>query len=203
MLKDSTTGYGLVTILLHWTCALLVIFLFGLGLYMRSLDYYSPWYNRGPNLHISLGILVFALMSLRAVWRLRNQSPTRISTISPFIYFIANAVKFALYFCVFVICISGYFITTADGKSANFFGLFSIPPIFQLGATNVDLAGLIHEYVAWGIIGIATIHGGAAIFHHFVKRDRTLLRMLKPTDASSAELEADPAVTTDSVQKND
>lgn len=184
MLKDSSTGYGAITIALHWICALLIFFLFGLGVYMRGLDYYSPWYHRGPELHIALGILVFALMLLRLSWRLRGPQPQDIASISKANLAAAKLVKLFLYLGVFIICLSGYLITTAEGEAANFFGIFSIPVTLQLSASQVDLAGKIHKYLAWGLILIALAHAGAALFHHFFKRDKTLVRMLKPTGKS-------------------
>lgn len=181
MLKDSTSGYGLVTIILHWVCAPLIIFLFGLGVYMRGLDYYSPWYNRGPEIHIALGLLVFALMFLRLLWRKSNREPTAIPSISKNNLAAAKVVKVFLYVGVFVICISGYFITTAEGAGANFFGIFFVPATMELSAVNIDRMGAIHEYCAWGLMGIVILHASAALFHHFIKRDKTLVRMLKPT----------------------
>lgn len=180
MLKDSKSGYGLITIILHWVCALLIIFLFGLGVYMRSLDYYSPWYHRGPELHIALGLVVFLLMSFRLLWRSRSQSPNPIPTISKNNQLAASAVKAALYIGVFVICITGYLITTGEGQGANFFGIFTVPATIELSADYIDLAGAVHKYIAWGLIGIALLHAAAALFHHFIKRDTTLVRMLKP-----------------------
>lgn len=185
MLNDTRSGYGLVTIIFHWVCAPLIIFIFGLGVYMRGLDYYSTWYHRGPVLHISLGLLVLFLMFARMLWRVRSTSPAPIPTIGASAYRAANIVKIALYAFVFVICITGYLITTADGQAAQFFEIFGIPPLVQLSPDNVDLAGAIHKYAAWGIIGIAILHGGAALFHHFIKRDRILLRMLKPVTDST------------------
>ena len=180
MLKDSRAGYGLMTIIFHWVCAPLIIFLFGLGVYMRGLDYYSPWYHRGPEIHIAIGILVFVLMLLRLVWRSRSTSPDDIPTISKGNLLAATAVKMALYAFVFVICISGYFITTAEGSAASFFGIINIPATLQLSADNIDRAGFIHKYLAWSLIGLVVLHAAAAIFHHFIKRDKTLVRMLKP-----------------------
>jgi cytochrome b561 len=180
MLKDSRSSYGLVTIALHWICAPLIIFLFGLGVYMRGLDYYSPWYHRAPELHISLGLLVLFLMSFRLVWRAKNISPTPLPSISASNQLAANLVKKALYVFVFLICISGYFITTAEGQAAQFFNFFGIPASIELSPALVDFIGEAHEYLAWGLMGIASLHGTAALFHHFVKRDTTLLRMLNP-----------------------
>lgn len=181
MLKDSTSGYGLVTIFLHWVCAPLIIFLFGLGIYMRGLDYYSPWYHRGPELHIALGLLVFALMLLRLLWRKSNQDPSAIPSIHKRHLAAAQVVKILLYVGVFIICISGYFITTAKGVGANFFGFFSVPATLELSADHIDRMGAIHKYCAWGLMGVVILHAAAAFFHHFVKRDKTLVRMLKPT----------------------
>ncbi len=180
MFKDSPFGYGIITIILHWACASIIFFLFGLGVYMRGLDYYSEWYHRGPVLHISLGLLVLVLMSLRVFWRVINQTPTQLPSISSNNQRVANAVKIALYAFTFIICITGYFVTTADGKSASFFGMFSFPAMMELNSASVDVVGLIHEFMAWGILGIAVLHGSAALYHHFIKRDRTLVRMLNP-----------------------
>jgi len=184
MLKDSATGYGLVTIIFHWACAGLIVFLFGLGVYMRNLDYYSPWYHRGPEIHIALGILLFALMCARLFWRLLNTTPAQLPSVSKNNYLAANLVKFALYTSIFIICITGYLITTAEGQGAHFFDLFSIPASIELKSHNVDRAGFIHKYLAWGTLAIALVHALAALFHHFLKRDATLLRMLKPNQKS-------------------
>jgi cytochrome b561 len=186
MLRDSRTGYGLVTIILHWVCAPIILFLFGIGVYMRNLDYYSPWYHRAPEIHIALGLLIFVLMSLRLLWRSRSTAPESIPTISKSNLFAANAVKIALYAIVFVICISGYFITTAEGQGASFFGLFSVPPSVEFSAQNIDRAGAIHKYLAWGLMGIVLLHAAAALFHHFIKRDTTLVRMLKPVNRAKS-----------------
>lgn len=186
MLKDSRAGYGLVTIILHWVCAPIILFLFGLGVYMRSLDYYSPWYHRAPEIHIAFGLLIFVLMSLRLLWRSRSTAPASIPTISKSNLLAAYVVKIALYAIVFVICISGYFITTAEGQGASFFGLFSVPPTVEFSASNIDRAGAIHKYLAWGLMGVVLLHAAGALFHHFIKRDMTLVRMLKPADKADS-----------------
>ena len=43
-----------------------------------------------------------------------------------------------------------------------------------------DLAGVIHKYVAYLVVAIATIHALAAIKHHLIDKDKTLLRIIKP-----------------------
>lgn len=179
MIKDTSQYFGLASIILHWTSAIAIIFLFSLGLYMTSLSYYDEWYHKGPSLHVSIGLLLFFATLLRILWRLFNTTPVnlynnRASNAA------AKLIKLALYLLIFVVAITGYLITTAEGQAARVFEWFSIPVSVQLTADQVDLAGEIHEYGAWLIILIATLHAGAALMHHFVFKDRTLKRMIFP-----------------------
>ena len=73
--RNSNSTYGLVSILLHWLVALAVFGLFGLGLWMVGLDYYSTWYRTAPDLHKSIGILLFVVMLGRVAWRLVSPPP--------------------------------------------------------------------------------------------------------------------------------
>lgn len=183
MLKDSPQGYGVVAIAIHWISALLILFLFGLGVYMVDLTYYDDWYHKGPELHVSLGLVVLLLMLLRIVWRVINPTPVDLPA-KPVQQKAAKLVKLALYIFIFVVIISGYLITTAEGQPASMFNLIKFPVLVELSAANVDLAGELHEYFAWGIIALVVIHALGALMHHFLMRDRTLVRMLKPVKKS-------------------
>lgn len=183
MLKDSSGGYGLVSILIHWISALLILFLFGLGVYMVDLTYYDDWYHKGPELHVSLGLLVLLMMVGRVVWRIINPTPIDLPA-KPVQQKTAKLVKLALYLFIFVVIISGYLITTAEGQAASMFNVLKFPVITQLSSANVDLAGEIHEYFAWAIIALVVLHALGALFHHFVMRDHTLVRIVKPVKKS-------------------
>ncbi|MNW16318.1 hypothetical protein D3C71_2151320 [compost metagenome] len=58
------------------------------------------------------------------------------------------------------------------------FGLFEVPATLTSIPDQEDVAGLIHEYLAWGLLVFAGIHALAALKHHFIDRDATLTRML-------------------------
>ena len=70
---NNKDGYGWVARVLHWGMALAVVAMFGLGVWMRSLGYYDPWYTRAPDIHRSVGIVLLALLVLRLVWKLMNR----------------------------------------------------------------------------------------------------------------------------------
>lgn len=179
MLKDTSQGYGLITILIHWITGLLILGLFGLGIYMTGLGYYDPWYHKGPWVHVSLGLLLFVLMVVRLVWRSKNATPVALHSHSA-ANIAATATKHSLYLLLFVVMISGYLINTAEGKSASFFDWLSVPSLMILSATQVDWLGRIHLWGAWLIIALVVLHTVGALIHHFVWRDRTLIRIIKP-----------------------
>lgn len=185
LLRDSSRGYGFVSIAIHWISALLILFLFGLGVYMVDLSYYDDWYHKGPELHVSLGLLVLLLMLVRILWRVLNPTPADLPA-KPVQQKAAKWVKLALYIFIAVVIASGYLITTAEGQPASMFNLIKFPVLVELSSTNVDRAGELHEYFAWGIIALVVVHVVGALFHHFVMRDKTLVRMLKPVKKSES-----------------
>ena len=186
MLKDSRSGYGLISIAIHWVSAVLILFLFGLGIYMTGLGYYDDWYHKGPELHISLGLVVMLIIVVRVIWRIANPTPIDLSD-KKVQNLAAKLVKLGLYTFIFIVLISGYLITTAEGQPASMFNLIKFPVLTELGSQSVDLAGVLHEYLAWGIVILVVFHAAGALFHHFVMRDRTLVRMLKPVKKSDIQ----------------
>ena len=73
---------------------------------------------------------------------------------------------------------AGYLISTADGVGIPVFGLFEIPALVSGLPDQADVAGVVHLYLAWVLVVFAGLHGLAALKHHFIDRDATLVRML-------------------------
>ncbi len=174
--KDS---YDWVSIILHWSVALIVFVLFGLGFWMVDLDYYHAWYHPAPELHKSIGIFLFALMAFRLFWRFKSTKPTPLENHTKLEKRLGPIVHQLLYLIIFVVIISGYLISTADGRGIVVFELFEIPALGELFEKQADKAGLIHQYIAYALILIVLLHALAALKHHFFDKDKTLLRMLK------------------------
>lgn len=183
MIRDSHNNFGFISIFFHWLSAGLTLFLFGLGVYLTSYGYYSSDYLQYAHLHYALGIILLGLVSIRLLWRLTSKTPKTLVNSLPAKIGISFS-KFLLYVFLFTILISGYFICTAEGQSIDVFGLFQVPSIKLLETAQLNIAGLTHKYVAWGLFGLVIVHAGAALIHHFFIRDRTLVRMLKPSKNS-------------------
>jgi cytochrome b561 len=83
-----------------------------------------------------------------------------------------------LYLLLFALMVSGYLISTADGRGLEVFDWFAIPATLSGLKGQEDLAGEVHLYLAWSLILLAALHALAALKHHFIDRDITLKRML-------------------------
>lgn len=178
MLKNSKTHYGWISIVIHWVMALCIIAMFALGLYMVELTYYDAWYKGSLDLHKSVGILLSFFLGFRIFWRLINSIPEPVSNNGPLEEKLANFAHVALYFLMCVLFFSGYLISTADGRAIHVFELLEIPALTIAFENQEDIAGVIHEWVAWSLIILASVHALAALKHHFISKNNTLIRML-------------------------
>lgn len=175
--KNTSTEFGGIALFFHWLVALLVYGMFAAGLWMVTLGYYDTWYHKAPELHKSVGILLFLVMIARVIWRFISPPPAPLAHYSTIVRVSAVAVHGLLYLLLFAIFISGYLIATAEGKPVDVFGLFSVPAIVSAEATQADLAGDIHLWLAWSVVLLSVLHALAALKHHFIDRDVTLKRI--------------------------
>jgi len=176
MLRNSDDCYGRVAIALHWVMAVAIFTLFGLGVWMRSLGYYDAWYHKAPDMHQSIGMLVLVLLLFRMFWTYINVKPV---TLGASWERIGGHIAHRLFYLLMLaITVSGYLIPTAKGDGFNVFGWLSVPAILRLTPRQTDICGDIHQYSAWIIVMLAVMHIVAALKHHLINRDATLLRML-------------------------
>jgi len=178
MLRNSPTNYGLIGVFLHWSMALLLIGLFAMGLWMVTLTYYDEWYHQAPQLHKSLGLLVGALWCVRLLWRVLDRLPEPEATFTVWEQRLAKIMHQLFYLLIFLLVLAGYMISTAEDAGVEFFGLFEVPAVFPAFEGQADVAGWVHWALGWLIMICALLHSVAALRHHFINRDRTLLKML-------------------------
>jgi cytochrome b561 len=181
--RNSTETYGLIHIVLHWTTAALIAVLLPLGLWMTGLDYYDPWYKKAPDLHRSIGVVTALVLVARLTWRLFNAKPTPLACSRREIL-AGKAAHLLLYLIPFLLVVSGYLISTADGRAVDVFGWLEIPATLHGIEGQEDVAGDIHFVLAMTLLAIVTLHILAALRHHYVLKDSTLKRMLKPGNTS-------------------
>jgi cytochrome b561 len=145
---------------------------------MVTLGYYDVWYHQAPEIHKSIGTLLFIVMVVRVVWRFISPPPKPLASYSRLTRISAVLAHIALYTVLFAILISGYLISTADGQAISVFGWFDVPASVTGLPQQADTAGTIHLYLAWAVVVLSVLHALAALKHHFIDRDVTLKRML-------------------------
>ncbi|SDW39174.1 cytochrome b [Marinobacter mobilis] len=177
-LRSTHSRYGLAQIAMHWLVAITVFGLFFLGDYMVDLGYYDPWYRSAPHVHKSIGLLLLLLMVVRLVWRWLNPAPAPLASHRQWEVKLAHIAHAVLYLLIFTGLVSGYLISTADGSSIAVFDWFEVPSVTGQVKQLEELAGKVHRWCAWSLVGLAVLHALAAIKHHVVDRDETLRRML-------------------------
>ena len=177
-LRNSRQGYGWLAIVLHWLVAAAVIGLFALGFWMVELSYYDDWYRKAPDIHRSVGLLLFAVVLFRLFWRAVNPSPQPLPDHRRWEVVSAHIAHLLLYGLMLAAMVSGYLISTADGSSISVFGWFEVPSVTGRIKGMEDVAGSIHYWSTWALIVLAGVHALAALKHHVIDRDHTLRRML-------------------------
>jgi cytochrome b561 len=180
MSDDSATRHWPNGIkLLHWLSVLLVVALCVLGFWMQDLP-------RGPDkisvyaLHKSLGLTVLALalvrLTLRA--RLRGRAPGLPAAMPAWQRHAAHAMQWLLYAILLAMPLSGWLYNSASGFPLKWFGLVALPALGAADPERKALALYLHESFYWVLLGLLALHVGAALQHHFLRRDDILRRML-------------------------
>jgi cytochrome b561 len=160
--------------LMHWLVALLVLSTWPLGMVIKfvtqevKLDFYL--------LHESLGFIVLWLMLVRIGIRLTSSAP--ISHQTGALALVAHTVHVCLYMLLIVMPVSGFLATNAHGFPLVWFNLV---PIWSPIGKSPDIApifSLVHSWGAWILLGLFALHFAGVLFHHVLRRDETLYRML-------------------------
>lgn len=179
------TRYHAVAMILHWLIGLLIIGNLGLGLLLDDIpnDLKFQFYQ----LHKSIGITVLALTLLRIVWRFVSPAPALPLSLKPLEIWSVRIIHFLFYILMLAIPLSGWALVSASPKSIPtiLFGILPLPamPFFD-GVTDQNARKVIsdtiseqHEWLAYTMIALLVLHIGAALRHHWMLNDETLLRM--------------------------
>ncbi|PVB63518.1 cytochrome b [Labrenzia sp. 011] len=187
MLRNTKSGYGWVAIAFHWTMAILIVGMLALGLYMHQLPQTEQATFQLFQLHKSIGFVVLTLAVLRLFWRLINPSPRLPHGMHPLEKAAAHLGHAGLYALIFALPVTGWFMVSASpwGIPTILFNVLPVPHLPVPGALGSQEQAesffkLLHEYGAYLLITLVTVHVAAALKHHFIARDDTLNRMISP-----------------------
>jgi cytochrome b561 len=186
MSKPSIERYDAVAVVLHWAMAAGIFALIGVGLAMKYADLPKMRVFQLFQMHKSIGIVILLLAVLRLAWRLTHRAPPLPETMPLLERKAAHAGHVLLYLLLFALPLSGWAYVSSSPLNIPtvLFGLVSWPHIPFL-AELPDKAPvsaafkLVHDYGAFALIAVVTIHIGAAL-RHTLKGDAPLSRMSLP-----------------------
>ena len=173
----SLPAYSATARALHWTTAGLVLTMIPLGIVIAN-DLGGPIQQWLYNLHRSIGALLIPIVLARLLYRLTHP-PLPLEPEVPLIQQrAAHAVHWALYVLLVVQPFVGWIATSAYRAPMPMFGLFDLPPIWPEDRPVSERLFVVHRVLGIVIGAIASVHIAAAFYHHFVRKDRVLMRML-------------------------
>jgi len=175
--KNTNTRYGSLTIGIHWLMLLLFVAVYGTIELRELFEKGSDPREALKTWHFMLGMLVFALVWLRIAARLSGPTPAIRPEPVAWQQLSAKLVHLALYALMIGMPISGWLLLSASGKVIPFFGL-ELPPLIDTDKELAKQIKEVHEFVGTAGYYLIALHVVAALYHHVIKRDDTLTRML-------------------------
>lgn len=160
---------------LHWLIALLVFALLPLGFLQKLVK--EEVYATVNFWHVNLGFTLLLLMLCRLAVRWSTRVPPAIPGTPRWADRLARWNHRVLYALLLLEPVLGYLVTNAQGFPLEWFDLIPIwSPFGKSSAADTLLA--VHEGVAWLLLTLVVLHVGGALYHHVVRRDATLSRIL-------------------------
>ncbi|MDA9440038.1 cytochrome B561 [Bradyrhizobium sp. CCBAU 51745] len=181
-LLNSDKDYGAIAQTLHWLTVILVIVAWALGIFGDVLPKGEPR-QTGVGIHVAAGIAILVLLVARVIWRAINPPP--VSEATEFGVWLgkwsdpaAAIAHYALYALLVAVPVAGIVLEFARGDALPLFGFAAIPSPWLRNAAFAHNVKEVHEVLAHALVVIAAFHAIAALVHHWVFQDRTLIRML-------------------------
>ena len=167
--KDS---YGLISIIFHWSMALIIIITFILGL---NLKHNYQYYYEVLMIHNSLGITILLLAIFRTAWKFINIKPSPLPN-KKILMKLATATHIIFYLLFFILPITGYLLTNLQGDVVSFYGIH-LPEILLSNSDLKYYTHLTHDWLGNILLLIFSLHIIGALYHHYIIKDNTLRRI--------------------------
>jgi cytochrome b561 len=177
MLKNTENSYGLISRIFHWAMSILIVVMLSIGFIMVNIES-NEQKSQIYNAHKATGLVILLLIFLRTIWTISNIKVQAPFDIPEWQRKLANLNHKLFYYLMFIMPISGALMSLLGGHDISFFGLFTLKSFMQ--NKNISKIFLtIHLYTAFLLVGTIILHVAAALYHHFIRKDNVLMRMIR------------------------
>ena len=181
MPANEPQTYSAVARHFHWWTFALVAVQFALGIFMLVraswLDIWDFTTNTAYSAHKLLGVIVFLVVVARLFYRVRHGAPTDEPSLEPWQKRVSHLTHWAIYALLIIVALIGWFGVQLY-PALDVFGLFSLPAVVRPDNAASAWVLWLHMITAFGLAFLLVMHTAAALYHHFIRRDGVLLRML-------------------------
>jgi cytochrome b561 len=192
-LKDTKTGYGWMSIALHWITAIVIVVLLFIGNSIATLA--GDARAEALRLHTSIAIVAYVVLWGRIVWRLVYGHPGPLSGQRGVFFFLGKLTHYAILIALALMLVSGPLMAWAGYGSIGVFDWVDIPSPFAGSAEFRDLMHAIHRRSAIVIFIGTLLHLGGVYKHTAFNHDGTLAKIIFPAKPARArDSGADTAV---------
>ena len=174
---SAAAEYTATARVLHWLTAALVLTMIPIGLIMANFSL-GPTGDVLYDIHRSFGAVLLPIVLVRLVYRLSNPPPPLPDDIPASQQLAAHAVHWALYAALIVQGLVGWIATSAYRAPIKVFWLFELPPIWPVDQPFSEGMFVVHRWLGIALALLLCGHIGAALYHHFIRKDDVLLRMV-------------------------
>ncbi len=186
------TSWSSLVKLLHWTMAVALLAMVGMGLLMTSVteraaatgDYTLRVLGlsifEAYQLHKSIGVVLFSAVLLRLLVRFATRAPSLPEHMSRAEKIAAKLAQLGLYLLMIGLPVTGWLLAASSplGVPTVVFGLFELPHPVAPDAARESILSWLHWAGAMLLLALVAVHSLAALKHHFIDRDGVLRTML-------------------------
>ena len=181
MPQSRAERYDPLTIGLHWLIAVLILGLIVLGFVMTRSSIGSALQFSLFQWHKSFGMLALLLAAIRLLHSLLLVRLAPVAGMSRFEHLSAKAMHHVLLLLAVLVPLAGWLIASVSPLEIPTFA-FNLVVIPHLPLPKSDAAEAlwttVHAVLAYLVLALVALHSGAALFHHYRRRDDVLKRML-------------------------
>lgn len=190
-LTDTSTGYGWLSILLHWFTAVAVVALLFIGDTIATR--FGDERAATLRLHTSIAITSYVFLWARIILRFKYGHPGPLPNQGGVFFTLGKYIHFALLGAIAIMLVTGPLIVWSSGDAIAVWSWFEIPgPLPQNFAVR-DLFHSIHGWSAAAILVLTLLHLGGVYKHAAFNQDGTFGKMLVPVAADQASSDSVPA----------
>jgi cytochrome b561 len=175
--EPQAPAYTVTARVLHWLTAVLVLVQAPLGILIANVEL-GAWNDTLYNLHKSIGATLIPVVLIRIVYRFTHEPAPLPDDIPAAQRSLANFVHWSMYVLLVIQGFLGWIATSAYPAPVPVFGLFELPAIWSENRALSDQLLAVHRYIGIALVVLVMGHIGAALQHHFIRKDRVLMRMI-------------------------